>query len=263
MFKWGSKKSKKSSETSDANNKDLKRRSSFENQSYMDEFDLKLNKKVINNNSQKINDTFGTREEELELRLTQQKIGQVENDSLESTRRALQTINETYDIGANTAAELVRQGEQLRSIDENLDDVEQNLKNTQRNIKKINRGMLSGFFADLLSKNDDVKSKKNKSKHDEQAKLNKSINNGINFNASYNNRKVEHSIITGSEREKEMNDNLDEISKGLSRLTAMASEMSYEIDKQAPVIDRIGNKVDRTHFKINTQNSEMRRNIQE
>jgi hypothetical protein len=261
MFKWGSKKSKKSSDTT-SDDKDSKRSSSsFENHSYLDEFDVKLNKKVINN-SQSINDTFGTREEELELRLTQQKIGQVENESLESTRRALRTINETYDIGATTAAELVRQGEQLRSIDENLDSVEQNLKNTQRNIKKMNRGMLTGFFADLLSKNEDAKGKKTKNKYEEQANLNKSINNGITYTASYN-KKAEHSNITGSEREKEMNDNLDEISKGLSRLTAMASEMSYEIDKQAPVIDRIGGKVDRTHLKINTQNTEMRRNLQQ
>jgi synaptosomal-associated protein 25 len=261
MFKWGSKKSKKPSLTSDSDNKDSTRQNSFENQSYLDEFDLKLNKKVINN-SQKINDTFGTREEELDLRLTQQKIGQVENESLESTRRALQTINETYDIGANTAAELVRQGEQLRSIDENLDEVEQNLKNTQRNIKKMNRGMFTGFFADLLSKNEDAKGKKSKLKNEEQSNLNKSINNSLKYSATYN-KKADHSIITGSEREKEMNDNLDEISKGLSRLTAMASEMSYEIDKQTPVIDRIAGKVDRTHFKINTQNSAMRKNLQQ
>lgn len=37
------------------------------------------------------------------LEQIQQKIGKVENDSLESTQRALRMLNETHDIGVNAA----------------------------------------------------------------------------------------------------------------------------------------------------------------
>ena len=38
-----------------------------------------------------------------DLEALQQKIGQVENDSLESTRRALRSLNETHEVGVKTA----------------------------------------------------------------------------------------------------------------------------------------------------------------
>ena len=44
---------------------------------------------------------YGKDDEDLEA--LQQKIGQVENDSLESTRRALRCLNETEEVGVKTA----------------------------------------------------------------------------------------------------------------------------------------------------------------
>jgi succinate dehydrogenase/fumarate reductase flavoprotein subunit len=63
--------------------------------------------------------------------------GQVENESLESTRRALRSLNESHEVGTRTAEELVRQGEQLQRVDERLSDVNSTLTATQRNLNQV------------------------------------------------------------------------------------------------------------------------------
>lgn len=65
--------------------------------------------------------------------------------------------------------------------------------------------------------------------------------------------------ITGSDREKEINKNLEEMSKGLSHLTSLAKDMQFELDRQNPLIDRISEKTDRTHGRIESQNAQIKK----
>jgi hypothetical protein len=214
-----------------------------------DDFDFKFG----NRNNSKINDTFGTRDEEDNLKQIQERIGRSENESLESTRRALQCLNETHEIGVKTAAELVSQGEKLQRIDERLDEVDQTLTSTQKNINS-----LKSIFGNLFNRS----SKQPAAKPKNQMTPSNSFNNNNNAAAAKiieEPRKGEFSVITGSDREQEMNKNLDEMSIGLSRLTSLAKEMSFELDRQNPMIDRIGSKVDNSHTKINYQNDQMKK----
>lgn len=213
-----------------------------------DDFDFKFG----NRNDKKINDTFGTRDEEEHLKQLQERIGRSENESLESTRRALQCLNETHEIGVKTAAELVSQGEKLQRIDERLDEVDQTLTATQKNINS-----LKSIFGNLFNRS-------SKQQPPAKPKNQMTPSNSFNNNAATAKiieepRKGEFSVITGSDREQEMNKNLDEMSIGLSRLTSLAKEMSFELDRQNPMIDRIGSKVDNSHTKINYQNDQMKK----
>lgn len=65
--------------------------------------------------------------------------------------------------------------------------------------------------------------------------------------------------ITGSEREKELNQNLDEMSIGLKNLNALALDMKFELDRHNPVIERITNKSDMVHTTIEAQDKQMKR----
>ena len=71
--------------------------------------------------------------------------------------------------------------------------------------------------------------------------------------------KAEFAKISGSDREVEINKNLEDMSMGLSRLTALAKDMSFELDRQNPVIDRISGKVEGTNVRIDDQNKQMKR----
>jgi hypothetical protein len=71
------------------------------------------------------------------LRSLQERIARSENESLESTHRSLRLLNETHDLGAHTAQELVRQGEKLERVEATMDGVDQTLTSTQKNLNQI------------------------------------------------------------------------------------------------------------------------------
>lgn len=62
--------------------------------SYYDDDDVKFGNRNQNGNKYNANE---------ELERVQQSIGRVENESLESTYRALRSLNETREIGVKTA----------------------------------------------------------------------------------------------------------------------------------------------------------------
>ncbi len=66
-------------------------------------------------------------------------------------------------------------------------------------------------------------------------------------------------MITGSDREKEINKNLDEMSLGLKSLNSLANDMKRELDRQNPLIENITRKSEATHQRIDEQDKQMKR----
>ena len=194
-------------------------------------------------------------QDEDNLKRIQERIGQVENDSLESTQRALRCLNETNEIGVKTAEELIRQGEKLDNINQRLDDVDNTLYQTQKNLNQI-KSIFGGF-----------KNKFFKQKAPEPLPHSKSSSNDMKSSQSAQNFSAppqpgKHAVITGSDREVEINKNLDDMSLGLSRLKGLATEMQFELDRQNPIIDSLNSKTSKTQSKIEDQNKQMRRVLQ-
>jgi hypothetical protein len=196
-------------------------------------------------------------EHEDDLKQVHARIGQVENDSLESTRRALRSLNETQEIGAKTAEELVRQGEKLQAIEENLDNVNSKLTDTQKNLNKIKSvfGGLKNRFA--FSTTPPGTSAKSSSKSEKPAvHVSKSMSD-VKMNSN-NAIKPEYAVITGSDREQELNKNLEEMSLGLKGLTNLALDMQRELNRQDPTLERLNAKAPTIQNKINYQNDQMK-----
>ena len=59
--------------------------------------------------------------------------------------------------------------------------------------------------------------------------------------------------LTGSDREKQMEDNLQGIGKGLGNLKNMANNMNVEINRQNNQLDVINEKVSRSHLNIGNE----------
>lgn len=87
--------------------------------------------------------------QEDELKRIHEQIGNVENESLASTQRALRALRESEEIGTKTASELVEQGEKLQRIEETLDGVDVKLDSTQKNINQL-KGFFGGMKVHLL-----------------------------------------------------------------------------------------------------------------
>lgn len=235
------------------------------------EWDIKMNQKIVNKDSLQINDSVGTKEEYQNLDQIHAKIDSTENESLESTRRALRMLNETEEVGVKTADELVTQGEQLKRVENNMDEVGSTLKESEKAIKQINSNFVTGYMRAIF-KGD---SKKNKPDQDKKGSVftitsdasssnsKKSGGGFVAFNAQSQSKPAQATVITGSDREKEMNENIDAMSSGLARLQMLSMDMGREIDSQKPRIDRIQNKVDDNQAKITSQNTAMTKQLKE
>ena len=148
--------------------------------------------------------------------------------------------------------ELVRQGEKLQNIDQRLDEVDQTLTATQKNINQIKSifgGLKNRFMRTSKEKNPLPSSSSSSSLNSQRQ----------SFQPQSTTSKADFVPITGSDREKDMFKNLEEMSVGLSHITSLARDMSAELDRQNSTIDRITVKTDRTNAKINAQNTQMKK----
>lgn len=72
-------------------------------------------------------------------------------------------------------------------------------------------------------------------------------------------KREDFAVISGSDREAELNQNLAAMSSGLGRLKNLGLEMSRELERQDPLIDRLNEKTERTHVRIENQNTQMKK----
>ncbi len=183
-----------------------------------------------------------------ELKRIQAQIDRTENQSLKSTQRSLRLLNEAEDSGAKTAAQLVQQGEQLQGIDEKLTDIDFTLMQTQKNINKC-QSTFYGFKNMFLSSTGTTASKSVRRQSDLKAESNvKDVKSpGVDV------------LITGSGREREINANLDEMSRGIMNLKSMAVDMEWELKRQDPMMERIAVRTERINGTIKAQDVEIKR----
>ena len=152
--------------------------------------------------------------------------------------------------------ELVRQGEQLQGLDEKLDDIDHTLTVTQKNINKI-KSVFGGLKNKLMFGSSSTPSSELSKDEKKLIKANEK-----RLAASQSEQSIKPAAfetITGSDREKDINSNLDEMSRGLKNLNSLALDMKFELERQDPLIERIHNKSESVNNKIQAQDKEMKR----
>jgi exonuclease VII large subunit len=204
--------------------------------------------------STRLNSSFDENNHGEELRQVQERIGQTENESLESTRRALRSLNESREIGTKTAAELVRQGEQLQAIEERLDTADHKLDDTQKQLNKLGSCCFSGLVNKFKRKRSSSTVKLSvESIKTSEFKLNGDLSVGSNVV-----QEPEFAKITGSDLEAELNENLGEMLLGLKHLAILGRDIGNEIDRQNPMLERLNNKAPVIQEKILDQNNQIK-----
>ena len=147
----------------------------------------------------------------------------------------------------------MRQGEKLDSMDQRLDEVNNTLTATQKNLNSV-----KSIFGGLKNKFGWGNSFKAEKVVEKPITKSTSSSKGFDKQQQQAQPKAEFAKISGSSREEEINQNLEGLSQGLTRLTALAKDMSFELDRQNPVIDRLGGKVAITNARIDDQNKQMK-----
>ncbi|TPX61259.1 hypothetical protein SpCBS45565_g07296 [Spizellomyces sp. 'palustris'] len=203
----------------------------------------------------------------------QRKTKKVQNDSLHSTRRALQRLNETDAIATSNLTKLNQQSEQLYKVNSRLESAEQHVKVSDSkadHLKSLNRYFfLPSFGGKKAREREDAAKRENaeRSTRDESALSRDRQARDERFqsvrNANYmSSTRGMYSTPQGIERddtEEEIDNNLDQISSGLMRLKMMSQSMNTELDSQKDMIGRISDRTDRTGEKIRTTTRKIER----
>ncbi|XP_019743215.1 synaptosomal-associated protein 29 [Hippocampus comes] len=229
-------------------------------------------------------DDSGLSDAERKQRYLQQEVMRTAQSAVDSSHRSIGLIYESEKMGVETAEELMRQGEVLKRTDKMLDNMDEDLKTSQKHINSI-KSVWGGLVSYFKGKPDQTKPPPEEPKPYEandrlQNALANSRGHEDKYQASHPNlRKLQTegfgatgSVDGGSSTQngypqnrhlrqahQTLDNNLDEMADGLSRLKKLGLGLQSEIDSQNDLIDSLGNKVDKMDTKINNTNQQIKR----
>ncbi|XP_039627470.1 synaptosomal-associated protein 29 [Polypterus senegalus] len=218
--------------------------------------------------------------EERQRRL-HQEVMHTAQSALDSSNRSVSLIYDSEKTGAETAEELMRQGEALKRTEKMLDNMDQSLNVSQRhinNIKSVFGGIVNYFKSKPEPKPEPAQSQQYKANPKLEEAFSQSKGQEEKYQASHPNlRKIDTSgfgagdIEASQERNgysknkqlsdvhKQLDRNLDDMSAGLSRLKNLGLGLQNEIDDQDLIIDRITGKTDHLDCRITSTNQQLKK----
>uniref|UniRef100_A0A8C4R7E7 Synaptosomal-associated protein 29 n=1 Tax=Eptatretus burgeri TaxID=7764 RepID=A0A8C4R7E7_EPTBU len=208
--------------------------------------------------------------------LRQELVMESERRMAASTTRSLGLVVETEQVGLDTAQELSRQGEALGRTSRALDQIDKDMKTSQRHINSI-KSVWWGIKNYMRGKPEEAATTR-KSNVDEtrqpntrlQAAMKQSFQNGEGEQPQGDHPVLQHRWDNDANESppdaendahcaridvvrachKKMDNNLDEIGSGMSRLKNLAMGLQEEIDEQNELIDRVTDKVSVIDIKL-------------
>ncbi|XP_065595410.1 synaptosomal-associated protein 29 isoform X2 [Cyrtonyx montezumae] len=202
-------------------------------------------------------------------RYLQQEVLRRSAATADSTERSLSLLYESERIGVAASEELVRQGEALKRTEQMVDKMDQDLKTSQRHINSIKSvfgGLVNYFkakpseskteqngmpeyYGNSRLKEAMMSSKEQDSKYQEShPNLRRLDNSDSEFSNIDSISSVQRNAYARSQclqaYHQKIDNNLDEMSSGLSRLKNLALGLQTEIEEQDDMLERLTKKVE-------------------
>ncbi|XP_078698034.1 synaptosomal-associated protein 29-like [Branchiostoma floridae x Branchiostoma belcheri] len=186
-----------------------------------------------------------------------------------STQRCLGAIAESERVGVATAEELLHQREQLERTEKNLDKINKDLDVSQRHITSIKSmwGGVINFFKKKPQEPPPVAAEQ-ETKVQGAPKLRQAMEASQNqprpagehpaMQLRDESRYAHGTSQSFQKWNAEFEDNLDDMSTGLGTLKSLAMGLNDEITEQNAMLDRLGDKTDKSELRIHGTNKEMR-----
>ncbi|XP_011354239.1 synaptosomal-associated protein 29 isoform X2 [Pteropus medius] len=193
-----------------------------------------------------------------------------------STSRSLSLMYESEKIGVASSEELVRQRGVLERTEKMVDKMDQDLKTSQKHINSI-KSVFGGFVNYFKSKPAETSLEQNGTVTSlPNNRLKEAISTSKEQEAQYqashpNLRKLNDSGTSSTVSTdaypknphlrayyQKVDNNLDELSMGLSRLKNIGLGMQTEIEEQDDIIDRLTTKVDKLDVNIKSTERKVR-----
>lgn len=194
----------------------------------------------------------------------QRQMRETQQRSLDSTKRSLALIEDSHDKAIKTAEELQYQGEQLNRIERNLDAIHDDMAEANRHISSMKSvfNSMTNYF---------------KKPPKQTASLNCPQEPGVadaltssSFPTANRTRQTEQNYRQANQMsssastshdpfERELNENLNLMSRGLDRLKEDALILGQEVDRQNEQLPRITMKAESANFKVNKARKEVQK----
>ncbi|XP_059910394.1 synaptosomal-associated protein 29 [Gadus macrocephalus] len=224
----------------------------------------------------------GLSDAERRQRHLQQEVMRTAKSAVDSSHRSVALIYDSEKMGVDTAEELMRQGEALKRSEKMVDNMEEDLKTSQRHIngiKSVWGGLVNYFKAKPETKPPPVQNNSYQASDKLQNALSSSRGHEDKYQASHPNlRKIDTagfgasapvdddpSVQNGHPRNQHLraahqtlDNNLDDMSLGLSRLKGLGLGLQSELESQDDSLDSLMNKVDKMDLKINNTNQQIK-----
>jgi hypothetical protein len=197
-----------------------------------------------------------------DIRRLDQRIDEVTDETLDSTRRMVRMAEETNQIGVETLVTLNEQGEKLDNIERRLDEMNVDLKKTEKNLREMEKccGCIPCPCGGPKSV---TKSKTYKRTYGNKAGSNQSdvVTSQPRRGGGGDNEGGYVKRITGDEREDEMDDNLRAVGNILDNLHGIAVDMGDELDRQNTQLADINTKAKINEVHIGQANYRMKQQL--
>ncbi|NXC55820.1 SNP29 protein, partial [Aleadryas rufinucha] len=216
-------------------------------------------------------------------RFLQQEVLRRSAATADSTTRSLSLLYESERIGVAASEELIRQGEALKRTEQMVDKMDQDLKTSQKHINSIKSvwgGLVNYFkakppeskpeqngapeyYANSRLKEAMMSSKEQEPKYQEShPNLRKLDNSDNDFNKADLVSSVQRDAYPKNQQlrayHQKIDNNLDEMSSGLSRLKSLALGLQTEIEEQDDMLDRLTKKVETLDVNIKNTDRKVR-----
>lgn len=180
----------------------------------------------------------------------------VQKDTLDSTKRSLKTLHETIQTADRTNEKLTAQGEQLGKIAETATRADQNADESYQHARDLRK--YDGFIPVSVKNMFTGGKKKQQDKEREDAHRQYEASKGVVGGGTTAQAAPATAAASGpkkqyaDETEQEIDQNLDEISKGLSHLKTTGLSMQAKMKEQEKTVQYIDATTAHTDYTINS-----------
>ncbi|CAJ0942469.1 unnamed protein product, partial [Mesorhabditis belari] len=195
-------------------------------------------------------------------------------ESLDSTERSRRNLDQSEQVGAKTAQDLLEQREKLERTERNLDDIHRNTQQTQRNLNSL-KSVFGGFFKNKFSRKPAEPPAESEIPQSKSAShLSDTVTQVGSSSGSGSSKNVQQmqggSTLSESSRNtikntrweamnNQIDENLDDMSQKLSSLRNLGAALGKEVDDQNQMLDRIQVKADRNDAIVRNQDHQMKK----
>uniref|UniRef100_A0A7E4W8W5 t-SNARE coiled-coil homology domain-containing protein n=1 Tax=Panagrellus redivivus TaxID=6233 RepID=A0A7E4W8W5_PANRE len=201
----------------------------------------------------------------------ERELGHILKESLQSTQRSAQHLENSEQLATFTAQELLTQREKIERTDKHLDEIHVTTQETQKNINKL-KSFFGGFFKNKFFSRSKSKPKPTAPPSSPTLALEAKLNNhgsdsgqattfdGPSLGPSL--CATSRDAIKGTEFEdidNQIDEGLDLISTRLRILRDLGKYMGNEVEDQNQMLDRIQHKANRNDAAVRKQDAQMKK----